>query len=162
MDLRIRPLEIFENELLHEMMYHAIYREDDAKPLDRNILNEPGIKIYYDNFFDKKDDYCFLATLDDMAIGAIWVRILNEEPKGYGFIDDATPELAIAVLDGYRGSGIGTKLIEKMANHLSRLGYKELSLSVSKKNPAYRLYLRLGFVIFEENKEDYLMVLKLI
>ncbi len=41
---------------------------------------------------------------------------------------------------------------------LRERGYKKASLSVQKENYAYRLYLKVGFGIVDENAEEYIMV----
>ncbi|MFK7907632.1 MAG: GNAT family N-acetyltransferase, partial [Chitinophagales bacterium] len=71
--------------------------------------------------------------------------------KSYGFIDEQIPEISMAVKSGFRGKGIGTKLIERISEEYQRLGYSALSLSVDQLNPAKNLYERMGFNFFEEN-----------
>ena len=70
---------------------------------------------------------------------------------------DTTPELTIAVLPGYRGRGIGTALLERLIAAVE-IEYEALSLSVWPANPAYRLYLRMGFEVVEENGPAVTMV----
>jgi ribosomal protein S18 acetylase RimI-like enzyme len=82
--------------------------------------------------------------------GAAWVRLLQGENRGYGYIDDATPELTIAVLSGHRNQGIGTQLLTELLR-LAAAQYNAVSLSVWKENPARRLYERLGFVVVQED-----------
>jgi GNAT superfamily N-acetyltransferase len=69
--------------------------------------------------------------------------------KGYGYIDDETPELSIAVLPEYRGKGIGTDLLRHLIEEV-RVRHRALSLSVSSDNPAIHLYKRLGFEVVEQ------------
>lgn len=78
--------------------------------------------------------------------------------RGYGNVDDATPEFALSVAERYRRLGIGTELMRKMLNLLRQRGYAQASLSVQKGNPAVRLYQRVGFRIIRKRDEDYLMV----
>ena len=79
----------------------------------------------------------------------------------YGHVDDETPSLAIALYKEFRGSGIGTALMNAMLALLKTQGYKTVSLSVQKANHAYKLYLKLGFRVIEENDEEYIMVCNL-
>ena len=100
-----------------------------------------------------------VAEQSGQVIGAAWTRII----PAYGHIDDETPELAVSILPGFRGCGIGTKLMKKLFEVLRNNGYKQTSLSVQKDNPAVRFYRRLGY---EEAGEraghtDYLMVKRL-
>ena len=52
-------------------------------------------------------------------IGAAWCRIMED----YGHIDDDTPSLAISLLPGYRGRGIGTRLLGGLLRLLQENGY---------------------------------------
>jgi GNAT superfamily N-acetyltransferase len=79
-----------------------------------------------------------------LAVGAAWFRLLTGEERGYGYIDDRTPELAIATEPEHRGSGAGTLLLD----HLLRVAlerFETVCLSCRMQNPARRLYERMGF-----------------
>ena len=76
----------------------------------------------------------------------------------YGHVDDTTPSFAISLYKDFRGQGIGTVLMEEMIALLRERGYQKASLSVQKENYAYRLYLKVGFIVVEENEEEYIMV----
>ncbi|MFT5512893.1 MAG: ribosomal protein S18 acetylase RimI-like enzyme [Bacteroidia bacterium] len=67
------------------------------------------------------------------------VRILADEIKGFGNVDEKTPEFAISLYKEYRHRGIGTLLTEKMISYLREAGYSQTSLSVQKKNYALNL-----------------------
>lgn len=87
--------------------------------------------------------------MTSQPVGAVWVRLMIGENKGYGFVDDATPELSIAVLPEYRGQGVGTQLLTHLFG--SECGVSSTSLSVSLENPAVRLYERFGFTVVNES-----------
>ncbi len=70
-----------------------------------------------------------------------------DEIKGFGNIDNETPEFAISLFKEYRNKGIGTDLMIKIINYLLEKGYKQTSLSVAKNNYALKLYKKLGFKI---------------
>ena len=85
-----------------------------------------------------------------LPIGAIWLRLLNGEEKGFGYVDEKTPELGMAVLPTYRNQGIGTRLLSRLIESAAN-SYEYISLSVSAGNPALRLYQRLGFDVVGED-----------
>ncbi len=160
-ELVIRKIKTKEVKILEDMLYESIYQPDESNPISREIINIPKVNAYIDNFRQKKDDYCLVAELNSQIIGAVWVRILSDEIKGYGNVDDKTPEFAISLFQKYRKQGIGTLLMKKMISYLVEKGYSQTSLSVQKENYAVRMYQKLGFEIIGENNEDYLMLLKL-
>ena len=75
------------------------------------------------------------------AVGAAWLRFFPAFDPGYGFVDERTPELSVAVLAAHRGKGIGSLLVDRLLQ-----GVEAASLSCDPANPAWRLYVRLGFV----------------
>jgi len=154
--------EILPQELIHlkNFLYEAIYQPDKTNPVPREVIKIPKVSVYIDNFGKQKDDYCLVAESEGKLIGAVWVRILAGEIKGYGNIDDQTPEFAISLFEEYRNLGIGTRLMNAMIDYLRKNNYAQTSLSVNKENYAVRMYKNIGFEIIEENDEDYLMVLK--
>jgi ribosomal protein S18 acetylase RimI-like enzyme len=80
-------------------------------------------------------------------IGASWLRLMPPERPGYGFVDAATPEIAVAVVDGHRGRGIGRALMVGALDVAAALGHPQVSLSVALTNErAATLYRALGFV----------------
>ena len=92
--------------------------------------------------------------VNNELVGAIWGRLFTSENKGFGYLEDRTPELSMAVKNEYRNQGIGTKLIKAIASKYQKIGVEYLSLSVDKSNNASNLYKRLGFEIVEEKETD--------
>jgi ribosomal protein S18 acetylase RimI-like enzyme len=142
----IRPLTASDEVFLWEMLYQALYVPPGAKPLPKEIIYRPELVKYVRDW--QTDDIGFVAVLESgqIPIGAIWIRLFNSQNQGYGYINDETPELSIAVLPEYRKQGIGTQLILHLLENIKNL-YPAISLSVSLENPALRLYQRLGFEI---------------
>jgi len=160
-DIVIREIKEEEYPVLEDMLYEAIYQEENAEPVSRDIIKEPDIDIFINNFGSECDDHCLVAVSGDKIIGAVWVRILDGEIKGFGNIDSETPEFAISLFKEYRNKGLGTRLMKEMIAYLKAKGYKQTSLSVAKNNYALKMYRKLGFEIIKENRHDYLMLLKL-
>ena len=145
---------------LKEMTYQAIYSPKGGGFLPRKILEEPAIRRYYADF-GREGDLAFIALSDDKAVGAVWVRLATTAQKGYGFVRSDVPELAIAVLPAFRGRGIGTVLLEQMLTHLHATGLEAVSLSVSRSNPARKLYERHGFSLVKNQKNSCTMLIEL-
>jgi len=160
-DIIIREIEKNEIDKLEDMLYEAVYQPDKNNPIPRDVIKVPRVYAYIDDFGKYNDDYCFVADLNGQIIGAVWVRVITGKIKGYGNVDNQTPEFAISLFEEYRNQSIGTKLMNKMINQLQKSGYKQTSLSVQKENYAVKLYKKVGFEIIDENDEDYIMLLKL-
>ena len=81
----------------------------------------------------------------DQLIGAALLRFLPVHDPGYGFVDDATPELSIGVVPASRGQGVGSSLLAALVASAREHGFAALSLSVEPDNRARHLYERIGF-----------------
>ena len=154
MNYIIRQPRKNEYILLKDFLYEAIYIPEGIEAPPKSIINQPDLQVYVSDFGKQKDDHCFVAEVDGKVVGAVWVRIMND----YGHIDDETPSFAISLYKEYRGYGIGTALMEQMLSSLKEIGYRKTSLAVQKTNYALKMYLKVGFVIVDENEEEYIMV----
>lgn len=158
--LVIRPLIAQEYSILREFLYLAVFHEDRNLTLPKDIVDEPSLIKYIEDF-GKKDDICLVAEVNSEIIGAIWTRLFDYEQKGYGYYNDITPELSMSVKEKYRGKGVGAILLSSIMELLKEQSYKQVSLSVSKNNYATNLYRKFGFITIEERGTDYLMLVDL-
>lgn len=159
-DLRIRPMAEGEYPLLEAFLYDAVFQPEGSELLPKDIIYRPELAIYIRDF-GKPDDVCLVAEAEGKVLGAAWSRILAGTVRGYGNIDDTTPECAVSVKKEFRQQGIGTKLMVKLMARLKEMGYERVSLSVDKDNDAFRMYQKLGFEVVQEQAEDNLMLLVL-
>ncbi len=161
MPVQIRDLVPDELSFLGEMLYAALAWRPDAElpPLDV-VLAHPEALIYHDGW-GRAGDVALVAEADGRKIGAVWYRFFTEAEHGHGYIDDETPELAIAVVDGFRGRGIGRRLLEAIHERAQQDGLERIALSVEPDNPAKRLYASLGYVDFEPGDGHGRMILEL-
>ncbi len=154
---KLRELAPNETKLLESFLYEAIFIPEGVEPPDRSIINQPELKIYYEDFGTGRADHCIVADDEGKVIGAVWTRIMND----YGHVDDETPSFAISLYKEYRGRGIGTRLMKEMLTLLKEKGFKQASLAVQKANYAVRMYEKVGFKTVDENDEEYIMVCEL-
>lgn len=154
---KIRKIENYEIPILQDFLYEAIFQRSETNLLPREIINEPELKIFIEDF-GKKDDFCLVAEVGGKIIGAVWARILDGEIKGFGNVDNKTPEFAISLYKDFRGKGIGTALMKEMLKVLKESGYKQASLAVQKDNYAFKMYEKLGFRKIKETNEEYIMI----
>lgn len=154
MEYVIRPIKASEYPVLEDFLYQAVFIPEGIKPPPKKIIDEDALQVYIKDFGIYPDDRCLVAEIDGEIIGAVWTRIMND----YGHIDDETPSFAISLYKNYRKKGIGTEMMKQMLALLSEAGYKRASLSVQKANYAYKMYLNVGFEVFDETSEEYIMV----
>lgn len=153
----IRELCESEAGLLRDFLYEAIFIPKGVEPPARDIVEQPELRVYTDDFGVRKGDNCLVADVDGKVVGAVWTRIMDD----YGHVDDDTPSFAISLYKEYRGQGIGSQLMVKMLELLRRQGYKRASLAVQKANYAVKMYENVGFRTVDENSEEYIMVCEL-
>ena len=152
--MKLRNLREDETELLKDFLYEAIFVPEGIMPPDREIIEQPELKIYYEDFGTGRADYCIVADDNGKVVGAVWTRIMDD----YGHVDDETPSFAISLYKEYRGQGLGTQMMNQMLNLLKDKGFNKASLAVQKANYAVRMYEKAGFKTVNENEEEFIMV----
>jgi len=158
--VNIRPLQKGEEWFLREMLYEAMYIFANERPLPQSVVDLPELAQYIADF-GRKGDICYVGEQNGALIGAIWSRLFSQQNKGYGFVDEQTPEVSLALKPAFRGKGIGTKLIKILGQDLQQQGYEQISLSVDRCNRAEGLYKKLGFEIIAAVESAYTMVKQL-
>jgi ribosomal protein S18 acetylase RimI-like enzyme len=78
-------------------------------------------------------------------VGAAWLRRFSAAEPGYGFVDERTPELTIAVVPSRRRHGVGQELLDALLARARDAGHEQVSLSVEDGSPAVAFYERNGF-----------------
>ncbi len=159
--VRIEPLSSEKASFLKELMYLALFVPPGSDPLPLSILEQPQIERYYKHW-GGKGDLGVLAWKHRELVGGAWCRLFDDKDPGYGFVNHETPELVVAVHSQYRNAGIGTRLLESLLHIASRKGFKRLSLSVQKLNPAIRLYKRMGFSTHWQDEDTCTLITNLL
>jgi ribosomal protein S18 acetylase RimI-like enzyme len=161
----IRPAAADGVDFMWEMLYEAVHwpPENPEPKTSREVIFAIPEMSHYLEGWGRLDDVGFIAE-DDVGgerLGAVWHRRMASEESGYGFVDEETPEIALAVAPGSRGGGIGGRMMDAIIESARTSGYEALSLSVEHTNPAARLYERHGFQTIEVRETDRLMKLNL-
>jgi ribosomal protein S18 acetylase RimI-like enzyme len=135
--VRVRSAAGDDLPTLHRALVHAFNWEPTRDPLP---LDHPALAAYRDHW-GRPGDLGVIADVDGEPVGAAFCRLV----RGYGFVDERTPEVTIGVDAAFRGCGIGCALLLALAELAKAEGFHQLSLSVEPTNPAVRLYKRIGY-----------------
>ncbi|MBE9030183.1 GNAT family N-acetyltransferase [filamentous cyanobacterium LEGE 11480] len=133
-----RPLTKNDASIVWEMLMYAAHEQSIG-----SVKQNSELTLYAEDW-GRAGDLGFGAFDGERAIGAGWIRLWSGEEKGYGYIADDIPELALAVAPDYRGQGIGTQILQQILDS-AKTTYPAISLSVREDNPVIQMYERLGF-----------------
>lgn len=146
--LAFREVAPSDTETLWQLLFVASHSSEEAGADVQSIRHDPRLSRYVEGW-GRRGDLGVLVDHGGQPIGGAWVRLIDgagrDEPD---FVDEETPELAIAVLPGYEGRGIGAELLGRLLAHCEGR-FPAVVLSVRASNPARRLYERFGFEVVE-------------
>lgn len=156
----IKPLTSEDFAFQEEMLYQSLYVMEDQNIFPREIVQNPLISKYIKHW-GKPGDFGLIAENKETGdkIGAAWYRLFSSNDRGFGFIDERTPEISIAIDYNHRNQGFGSHLLLSLINHAKNSGFKSLSLSVIPENAAIHLYERIGFKTVENPRPHLVMKL---
>jgi GNAT superfamily N-acetyltransferase len=139
---------------LRDMLRHAFYWRSGAEVEESPLWR-------YVSGWGRRGDAAVIALEDGFPIGAAWFRLFPSAEPGFGFVDESTPELAIAVVPSRRGRGIGSELLDSLVGLAREQGYEGLSLSVAPESPAMHVFEKHGFEKVEQTDGSWTMRLNL-
>ena len=132
--------------LTYTLVATANWDHDHGVTFD-SVKQNPALWHYLDGW-PRSDDFGLIALDGARPIGAVWARTLSAKDAGYGFVDDTTPELTLAVIPDARKRHVGRTLLVALIQEAKRRRLTQLSLSVEDGNfAARRLYEKLGFTV---------------
>lgn len=99
----------------------------------------------YVDGWGRPGDTVLIAMDGGHRVGAGWIRIFRETAPGYGFIDESTPELTVAVVPTRQGEGIGLELLRGLLDRARADAYRAVSVSVEKNHPEVAFFEGEGF-----------------
>ena len=120
------------------MLRHAFYWRSGG------TVEEASLWRYVASW-GRRGDTSVIALEDGFPIGAAWYRLFARDEPGFGFMDEQTPEVAIAVVPSRRGRGIGHELLHALIDVAREQGYGALSLSVADDSAAMHMFEHQGF-----------------
>ncbi|MGH2970730.1 MAG: GNAT family N-acetyltransferase [Gaiellaceae bacterium] len=147
----LRPVDRHDVRFLRDMLRHAYHwrlSEDSERPVYRYVRN-----------WGRPGDAGVIAMEGPHAYGAAWYRLFAADEPGFGFVDEKTPELTIAVVPSRRGKGAGKELLEALLDQARANGFETVSLSTDEDQVGW--YERFGFETVSESPHAVTMVARL-
>ncbi|HLY87202.1 MAG TPA: GNAT family N-acetyltransferase [Gaiellaceae bacterium] len=138
----LRAVDQQDMRFLRDLLRHAYHwrmAQDPDLPVFRYVQN-----------WGRTGDAGVVAFDGPNAYGAAWYRLFPESAPGFGFVDEQTPELTIAVVPSHRGRGTGGELLEALLAQARAEGFPRVSLSAEPGQTGF--YEQHGF--HEHRRED--------
>jgi GNAT superfamily N-acetyltransferase len=128
--------------------YHWRLSEDAERPVYRYVRN-----------WGRIGDAGVVAMDGPNAYGAAWYRLFTVDEPGFGFVDEKTPELTIAVVPSRRGKGAGKELLDALLDRARADGFQTISLSTDERQVPW--YEGFGFETVAQSPHAVTMVKRL-
>ncbi len=162
MEYRIRKGVKADVPFLEKMLREAALWSGNTGIDTYEIMSKPEISVILMDWGNSGDTALIAETKEARPIGAAWYRYYSKEKHSYGFVDEETPEIGIAVEQRYRGKGIGSSLLKGLLDEAIQQNVGKLSLSVDRDNFAVGIYEKARFVNIDDvGDQHWTMVLHL-
>ena len=159
--VQLRPGSTTDLDFLKEMLFEAFFWDASTKrPVFASFRDTSGFSNLLVGW-GRQGDRAVIAQESGTRIGAAWFRHWTREMHSYGFVDAATPEIAMAVRQDYRSRGLGRRLLGALIETARADGIPSLSLSVNPLNFARQLYESAGFQKVGESGTSWTLLLSL-
>jgi GNAT superfamily N-acetyltransferase len=147
----LRPADNQDARFLRDLLRHAYHWR---------FNEDPDLPVYrYAQNWGRPGDAGVVAFEGPHAYGAAWYRLFPADEPGFGFVDEDTPELTIAVVPSRRGKGAGAELLQALLDRARADGYSAVSLSAEKGQTGF--YERFGFEPVRETANAVTMLARL-
>jgi GNAT superfamily N-acetyltransferase len=138
----LRDADLQDMRFLRDMLRHAYHWR---------IAQDPDLPVFrYVQNWGRRGDAGVIAFDGPNIFGAAWYRLFPAAAPGFGFVDEETPELTIAVGPSHRGHGTGGELLEALLERARSDGFPRVSLSAEPGQTGF--YEKHGFR--EQRRED--------
>lgn len=140
----VRPAEPGDLGFMQQMLYQAANRPGDDWPPFEECVNEPRNSRFWRDF-PRDGEVAVIAERGCGPVGAAWIRTFVGDELSP--MDEwGIPVLAIAVVEGERGRGVGHRLMTELISAATDRGVTRINLATSLFNmAAVHLYERHGF-----------------
>ncbi len=135
-----------EQKIATDMLHYA-YRLDE---IDKKLQDFAELDIYCRFYGLSSKDLGLYALSEHKIAGAVWLRLLKEDDKAKGFIDEKTPVLTIGVKPEFRKMGIGSAMLEQLFLEAGAV-FGRMSVSVLNNKKSVGFFKKFGFIEVENS-----------
>jgi GNAT superfamily N-acetyltransferase len=145
MAIVLRPAGPGDLEHVKWALFEAVsWNPGRVLPPFETTIEHPELARYHCGW-GRRGDLGVIATDGADVVGVALCRLFTDDDHGHGYVDDATPEVTIAVAESHRRSGLGTRLVEELERAARDAGFGRMSVSIDVGNPSLRIAERLGY-----------------
>jgi ribosomal protein S18 acetylase RimI-like enzyme len=160
-DVTIRPAFAADLAAIKRALYlAATWRGEQAGWPQERVLAHSYFVQFWDDW-GRLGDIAVVGECNGATLGAAFGWLFTADRHAHGFVDETTPEVGVGIEASHRRRGIGTNLLNALADVARADDIAALSLSVELGNPALRLYRRLGYVEIDRDEDAARMLLTL-
>ncbi len=145
MEYRIRKAIPEDEQRIRELfieMLQTIYHTEDVEGYEFGCLDR-----YWTNGEER-----ILVAEDGSVVAYLSIEVHHEPDADFIYLDD------LSVTESYRGLGIGSALIHEAEVYAQEIGIQHILFHVEKSNTeAFRLYEKLGYKVFRDDGNRYMM-----
>ena len=144
-DLTLRETVAADEDFLWQMLFYASHSYEEPGVEVGDVRANPDLVPYISGW--RSGGMAGVVAETDVPVGAAWLRVMVDGDRSNPvYLDETTPELAIAVLPGLEGRGVGTALLSHLVSE-AQSRFPGIVLSAREGNQAVRLYERHGFAV---------------
>ena len=158
----LRPAARGDVDFLADMVVAAVNWDPDNAVATREQVLADRRNAHYVDGWPRADDVGVVAVdTAGVPIGAGWLRQFDAGDPGYGFVAADVPELALGVVEPWRGQGVGRAPLREVIRQGAARDFGRISLSVERANRARNLYVAEGFTVVASGPDADTMVKRL-
>lgn len=135
-----------EQKIATDMLHYA-YRLDE---IGKKLQDFPQLDIYHRFYGLSSKDLGLYALCEHKIAGGVWIKLLKEEEKAEGFVDENTPVLTIGVKPEFREMGIASAMLEQLFLEAGAL-FEKISVSVLNSEKSVGFFKKHGFIEIENS-----------
>ena len=98
--MHLRLADASDLAALERLLLEAVNWSPDRSQLTLQELRDSDTLVRYVEEWPRDDDAGVITEDDGRVVGAAWFRRFTRDRPGFGFLDEFTPEVSVAIAPG--------------------------------------------------------------